>query len=305
MVAESITILSLRAMMTLIPLRVSVSGPGLPVLTGNVLMTLPLRRTVRVCDCMLTLLTMDGPTVKVVPPSVVTHLLSPVCTPCSAADTVTSVPGSQKLRGRHMSCRSSSHPQAPGWTGTLVTVARFSTSARRALLVTAESNWMITGIPTPSEFEANLIWANGVKQVVKTTLDDSPFGAIINKDGQSNGVKFEGTDGWIWVNRGDLAASDENIISTPLPDSAVRLDVSNDHMGNFFDCVRSRKDPISKVEVGHRSACVGHLIVIALRSGRKLQWDPATEFFVGDGAKEANAQVAREMRKPYDYGFVG
>ena len=161
------------------------------------------------------------------------------------------------------------------------------------------------GFTTPSEFEANLIWANGVKQVVKTTLDDSPFGAIINKDGQRNGVKFEGTDGWIWVNRSDLAASDENIISTPLPDSAVRLDVSNDHMGNFFDCVRSRKDPISKVEVGHRSACVGHLIVIALRSGRKLQWDPATEFFVGDGAKEANAQVAREMRKPYDYGFVG
>ena len=161
------------------------------------------------------------------------------------------------------------------------------------------------GFTTPSEFEATLTWANGVKQIVRTTPDDSPFGEILKPDGQRNGVKFEGTDGWIWVNREDLAASDENRITTPLPDSAVRLEVSHDHMGNFFDCVRSRKDPISAVEVGHRSACVGHLIVIALRLGAKLQWDPATEFFVGAGAKEANAHVARELRKPFDYGFAG
>jgi predicted dehydrogenase len=161
------------------------------------------------------------------------------------------------------------------------------------------------GYVTPSEFEATLTWANGVKQVVKTTPDDSPFGGVIKKDGQRNGVKFEGTNGWIWVNREDLSASDENILYTPLPDNAVRLEVSGDHMGNFFNSVRSRKDPISAVEQGHRSAVIGHLIVIALRQGRKFQWDPAQEVFIGDGAKEGNAQLAREMRKPYDYSFVG
>jgi hypothetical protein len=36
-----------------------------------------------------------------------------------------------------------------------------------------------------------------------------------------------------------------------------------------------------------------------------LHWDPAAEKFVGENAKEGNAFVAREMRKPYDYGFVG
>ncbi len=75
-------------------------------------------------------------------------------------------------------------------------------------------------------------------------------------------------------------------------------------MGNFFDCVRSRKDPIAKVEEGHRSACIGHLVIIAMRQGRKFQWDPAAEVFTGDGAKEGNAHLAREMRKPYDYSFV-
>ena len=74
-------------------------------------------------------------------------------------------------------------------------------------------------------------------------------------------------------------------------------------MGNFFDCMQSRKDPICPVETGHRSAVVCHLIVIAMRTGPKLQWDPAAERFVGDGADAANPHLAREMRAPYDYTF--
>lgn len=161
------------------------------------------------------------------------------------------------------------------------------------------------GYTTPSEFEATLNWANGVRQVVKTTLDDTWTGGIIKRDGQRNGVKFVGKDGWIWVNRGDLSASNEELYMTPLPESAMHLEVSGNHMGNFFDCVRSRKDPIARVEEGHRSAVIGHLIIIAMRLGRKFQWDPAKEIFTGDGANEANTHLAREMRKPYDYSFIG
>jgi predicted dehydrogenase len=159
------------------------------------------------------------------------------------------------------------------------------------------------GYTTPTEFEATLTWANGVTQIVKTTPDDSPYGAVIKPDGQRNGIRFEGTDGWLWVNRNDLEASNETIISTPLPDNALRLPVSDDHMGNFFNCTRTRQQPICNVEVGHRSATVGHLIVIAERTGRKLHWNPETEVFVGDGAAEGNTHLAREMRKPYDYSF--
>ena len=161
------------------------------------------------------------------------------------------------------------------------------------------------GYTTPSEFEAILTWANGVTQIVKTTPDDSPFGAIINENGQHNGVKFTGTDGWIWVNRNEITASDKQLLLAPLPDSAVKLEVSNDHMKNYFDCMRSRQDPIASVENGHRSASIGHLIIIALRTGRKLQWDPAKEIFTGDGASTANLLLAREMRAPYHYHFVG
>lgn len=160
------------------------------------------------------------------------------------------------------------------------------------------------GYTTPSEFAATLTWANGIKQTVKTTTDDTWSGGIVNPNGQRNGVKFIGSDGWIWVNRGTLDASKDEIIATPLPATATHLEVSNDHMKNFFDCMRSRKDPVASVEVGHYSAVIGHLIIIALRAGKKYQWDAAKEMFTGEGAEEANQHLSREMRKPYDYGFV-
>ncbi len=160
------------------------------------------------------------------------------------------------------------------------------------------------GYTTCKEFEATLQYAGDVQQIVKTTTADSPFGGIIDPDGQRNGLRFTGTDGWIWVNRGDLGASKDEIYLDPLPDNAIRLEESNNHMANFFDCVRSRKDPVASVENGHRSAVVGHLIIIAMHQGRKLQWDAVREVFTGDGAKDANTHLSREMRKPYDYSYV-
>jgi predicted dehydrogenase len=160
------------------------------------------------------------------------------------------------------------------------------------------------GYTAISEYEVTFTYANGVKQIVKSTKDDNIFGGVVNKDGQRNGLRFEGTDGWIWVTRGDLNASADDLITTPLPDNATRLEVSTDHMGNFFECVRSRRDPIARVEVGHRSASLCHLAAIAMRLRQKLGWDPVRETFVGEGAKEANAFVARAMRPPYDYGFI-
>ncbi len=161
------------------------------------------------------------------------------------------------------------------------------------------------GYTTPGEFAATLTWANGVKQYVRTTPDDSPYGAVINENGQRNGVKFIGPNGWIWVNRDGISASDKELLKTPLPADATRLVVSNDHMRNFFDSVRSRKDPVAPVEAGHRSASIGHLIIIALRTGLALTWDPVREQFTGAGADTANGMLARPMRAPYNYDFVG
>jgi predicted dehydrogenase len=161
------------------------------------------------------------------------------------------------------------------------------------------------GYTTISDYEVKFTYPNGVVFNVRSTPDDDPFGGTIKKDGQRNGIRFVGSDGWIWVNRDEIKATDDDMLRKPLPEGAERLYVSNDHMGNFFDCMRSRKDPICDVEVGHRSASVCHLGAISLRTGKSLQWDPEKEIFTGENAALANSYATREMRKPYDYSFVG
>jgi predicted dehydrogenase len=112
-----------------------------------------------------------------------------------------------------------------------------------------------------------------------------------------NGVLFVGEGGrWIFVRRGLITASEPKLLDEPLPKGAVRLYESPNHMGNFFDCMRSRRPCACPAEVGHRSVTVCHLGVIALRTGKKLKWGPERERF-DDAA--ANAMLSRPMRAPW------
>lgn len=116
----------------------------------------------------------------------------------------------------------------------------------------------------------------------------------------AEGVRFDGENGsWIFVSRAEIVASDEKLLKEPLPADAVRLEVSTSHGGNFIDCIKSRKQPICNVVVGHRSVSVCHLGNIALRTGLKLQWDPAEEKFVGANAETGNAWLSRPYRAPW------
>lgn len=160
------------------------------------------------------------------------------------------------------------------------------------------------GYTAISEYDVKFTHGNGVIHRVKSTRADTIYGGVAEPEGQRNGVRFEGSDGWIWVNRGNLRASDKALLETPLTETAERLYKSDDHMANFFECVRTRKLPIADVEAGHRAVTVCHLGVIALHTAVKLEWDGQREEFVGENAKEGNRYVSREMRKPYDYTFI-
>ena len=158
------------------------------------------------------------------------------------------------------------------------------------------------GFTAASEYEVTYTYANGVVHSCKSTTASEWHGGVKDPNGQQHGIKFYGTDGWIWVTRGIIEANDRQLLTQKLPEDAKRVYLSNNHMGNFIDCVKSRKAPICSAETGHRSASLCHLGVISIRLGRKLNWDPAKEQFVGDA--EANSWVARQMRKPYDYDMV-
>ena len=129
-------------------------------------------------------------------------------------------------------------------------------------------------------------YASGVQVIVGQGQKDVP-----------GNVTFIGADGEIHVNRGKITSKPEEIVKQPIKEGDVRLYGSRSHMGNFQDCVKSRKLPICDVEIGHRSATVCHLGNIAIRTGKKLVWDPKTEQITND--KEAASMVSRPYRAPW------
>jgi predicted dehydrogenase len=188
-------------------------------------------------------------------------------------------------------------------------IALWGLGLERSGPATIEGRRLIDPVPggftTPSQYKIQYTYANGVTHTCETTTRNR-FDGSINPDEtnvtQGQGVKFEGEDGWISVTRGKIEASRPELLQEPLTNKKVELYVSKNHMQNFFDCVRSRRQPICEAEIGHRSVSVCHLGLIAIQLGRKLEWDPKRERFVND--KDAAKFIAREMRKPWDYSLT-
>ncbi len=112
------------------------------------------------------------------------------------------------------------------------------------------------------------------------------------------GTKWIGTDGWVWVDRGQHDASTlEWFAGIPEEKYKVKLYQSDNHQKNFIDCVKSRKPTITPVETAHHSALPGHLGLIAMLTGRKIKWDSAKEQIIGDA--DATKLMTRTYREPW------
>lgn len=120
-------------------------------------------------------------------------------------------------------------------------------------------------------------------------------------DGISDGnVRFFGARGWVDVSRSKSTASDPELlreITAQAGKGRTKLTVSNNHHDNFLQCIRSRAQPVSDVEFGHRTTTVCNLGNIAMQLKRKLRWDPAKEAFVDEVV--ANRMRDRSMRGPW------
>jgi predicted dehydrogenase len=160
------------------------------------------------------------------------------------------------------------------------------------------------GYDAMAKYRIDFKYANGVTLAVVDESTVTERNVVGEGKSTPNGIQFIGTKGWIFVDRGQIKASQQELLDEPLPAGATRLYKSDNHMGNFFECLRTRKDPICRAEIGHRSISVAHLGVISVRLKRPFQWNPESQEFVGDGAQEANAWLSRPMRKPYDYSFI-
>ncbi|GDX40642.1 NADH-dependent dehydrogenase [Armatimonadota bacterium] len=135
---------------------------------------------------------------------------------------------------------------------------------------------------TATSFEILYTYANGVR---------------LRCSSLQRGVRFVGTNGWIFVDRGVLEASSPDILEIQLGANDVHLYESAEHHENWLNSIRTRQLPICDAETGFRSVTVCHLGNIAIRLGRKLNWNPQTERFVGD--EEANRWLFRPYRAPW------
>lgn len=116
-----------------------------------------------------------------------------------------------------------------------------------------------------------------------------------------SGTKWIGTDGWVWVDRGQFDASNQewkDVKQLPEELRKVKLYKSDNHWRNFLDCVKSRKPTIAPVETAHHSAIPGHLGLISMMLGRSIHWDVSSERIKG-GDHEATAMMTRGYRPPW------
>ena len=115
-----------------------------------------------------------------------------------------------------------------------------------------------------------------------------------------SGTKWIGTDGWVWVDRGGFDASNpEWKKGKNLPEELrkVKLYESPGHWRNFLDSVKSRQPTIAPVQTAHHSAIPGHLGLISMLTGRKINWDVQREKILGDAA--ASELLTRPYRAPW------
>jgi myo-inositol 2-dehydrogenase / D-chiro-inositol 1-dehydrogenase len=153
--------------------------------------------------------------------------------------------------------------------------------------------WNVHG---PYHIEAK--YANGVTMII-----DNNF---------TNGIKFEGANGWIFVSRGAakvtasdpasafgkaLEANDPEILNSKIGPNEYHTHASSDHHGDWLTSIQTREPAATNPEQAHRATSTCILGWISMKLGRKLRWDPDKETFVGD--EQANAMLVRPQRAPY------
>ena len=168
-----------------------------------------------------------------------------------------------------------------------------------------------------AEFPKSGLWNVHGDFLVKHEYDKGI--TVYTSGGYTNGVQYIGDEGWIFVSRGAytasasdpvdqeksskaLNASDPKILDSMIGANEIHLQKIDDQHGNWLECIKTREQPISPIEKGHKACTVCLISDIAMQFDRRLEWDNTKEMFVND--PEANAMLKREQRKPYGTTYI-
>lgn len=142
----------------------------------------------------------------------------------------------------------------------------------------------------PVEYDFLCKYDNGVEMRV----------ANASRQPHGMGTTWYGEKGWIHVDRGNrIVASNPKILEEVIGENEIHLYKCDDHVGNFLECIKTRKETSAPVDIAHRSISVGLLGEIAMTTGKKIKWNPETELIVDNPA--TSRLLNRPYRKPWTF----
>jgi len=144
-------------------------------------------------------------------------------------------------------------------------------------------------IPTDGLFDTVLDWKTRGRYASGVEFTHDAAG--------DNNTRFVGTEGWVEASRGGRNAEPASLLGVKIKPGEIRLLQDTNHHRNFIECVRTRRTPASDIDSAVQSDIMSHLGDIAIRTGRKIAWDPVRETIVGDGL--AARMMHRPMRAPW------
>jgi len=180
--------------------------------------------------------------------------------------------------------------QLTDWSGHHIDIANWGSGKERTgpVEVKGAGAYPRDGLwDAATEYSFECTYADGMKLTVKNNSDT----------GTPMGAKFIGTEGWVHVDRRGMTTEPMGLMTSITGPDEIHLYKSNNHWGNFIDCVKSREQTITPPEFAQRSISVGHLGDIAMQLRRPLKWDPDNEKFIGD--PEADRMLQRSFRAPW------
>ena len=154
-----------------------------------------------------------------------------------------------------------------------------------------------------AEFPKSGLWDVHGDFMVKAEYENGI--TMYTSGGFLTGIKYEGDEDWIFVSHvGEktLDASDPKILTSEIKENEIHLYHSNEHHGNWLECIQNRKQPISPIEIGHRACTMCLISHIAMKVPGVLKWDPKTEKFKKNDL--ANSMLKRQQRFPYGTDYI-
>ena len=178
--------------------------------------------------------------------------------------------------------------QLTDWAGHHIDIAQWGLGFERTgpVRIEGRGQYPEDGIyDVPMTYRFTCTYASGLEMTVA------------NNQQLAQGARWYGENGWIHVSRGGLSAEPARILDEVIGPNEIHLYRSNDHYGNFLECLKTGKETVAPAEIGHRSISVGLLGEIAMLTGRAIRWNPDTEEIIDDPG--ASALLGRPYREPW------